>query len=259
MNNIILIVLAILFYSAAICLQVTALIRKKTLSLRLFWLLGWLGCVAHAMLLYHLIDIGHLQNLSVVNLFSLVAWLVAVLILLATLTKPVANLGMLIFPVAIISVILAMNFPGSNLLNTAAHPKELFHIVLSTFAFSVLCIAALQAVLLAIQEWWLRHKQTNYLMQILPPLEIMETLLFQMLLLGFILLTIVLVTSWWWFRPLFTNALWEKSVLALFAWGIFAILLIGHSYFGWRGRLAIRYTLMGVSLVMLTYYGSQLI
>lgn len=49
------------------------------------------------------------------------------------------------------------------------------HILSSIIAFSLLTIAALQAILLAIQEQRLR------LIRHLPPLQTMESLLFQMI------------------------------------------------------------------------------
>ncbi len=135
----------------------------------------------------------------------------------------------------------------------------LLHILLSTLAFSLLSIAGLQAILLALQDRWLRNKQAVGIIRILPPLEVMETLLFQIIVVGFAFLTLVLITSCWAFFPVFNANLWQKSILAFMAWVVFAILLIGRSYFGWRGQQAIRWTLSGVFFVMVTYFGSKLL
>lgn len=250
-------IFSVVLYGLIAGWQGIGLLRNKMLPVRGWWSLGLIATICHAILLYHWIDINHAQNLTLVNLFSLVAWLVVVLVLLASLTKPISNLGIFVFPLAAISIVLAATFPGMALLNTATNPKALFHILLSTLAFSVLCIAALQAVLLAVQEWLLRHKHAVGIMQILPPLEIMETLLFQIIGLGFVLLSIVLITSVLLFHPLWVSPLWQKTLVSLFAWLVFAVLLIGRSYYGWRGRLAIRYTLVGVLVMMLAYYGSE--
>lgn len=220
-------------------------------------IIGFVAVLFHTVLLYHWIDVGIGQNLSIFNLLSLVAWLVALLILLAAFTKPVANLTLIIFPLAVFSIILALLFPQFIIVNTAANPKQLIHILLSTLAFSTLCIAGVQAIMLAMQERLLHHKQTMGGFQILPPLEIMESLLFEMIGVGFILLTVVVLTSFWAFYPIFYTVFWQKSLLALVAWLVFAVLLIGRLFFGWRGQQVVRWTLSGVFFVMLTYFSSQ--
>lgn len=133
------------------------------------------------------------------------------------------------------------------------------HILLSTVVFCILCVAGLQTLLLTLQEYFLRHKKTSHMIQILPPLESMENRLFQILLAGFVLLTLLLITSFWSFYPLLLTSLWAKTLVSLFAWIVFAVLLTGRYKFGWRGKVAIRWTLSGVFLVMLAYIGSELI
>ena len=135
----------------------------------------------------------------------------------------------------------------------------LFHILLSTLTFTVLCIAALQALSLAFQEYLLRHKRATGFINLLPPLETMEVWLFRIITIGFILLTIVLITSLWSFHPIWVSPLWQKTLLSLFAWLVFAGLLSGRCILGWRGWLAVRWTLCGVCLVIVTFFGSELL
>lgn len=132
------------------------------------------------------------------------------------------------------------------------------HIILSTLAFSVICFAGVLAVLLAIQDYLLRNIKTHSIIQKLPPLETMEKLLFQVILVGFILLTIVLITSIIFFHPIFAPLLRQKSVLTLIAIAIFSILLIGRYSLGWRGRTAIYWTLAGTLLLAVLFFGSLL-
>lgn len=133
---------------------------------------------------------------------------------------------------------------------------QFIHILLSTLTFAVLSLAAIQALLLAVQENLLRHKQTNKFLNMLPAMELMEAFLFRIILLGFLLLTAVLTTSFLSFYPLLIPILWEKTLLSLFAWFVFLSLLLGRYYFGWRGKVAIRWTLSGVFFVTLIYFGA---
>jgi ABC-type uncharacterized transport system permease subunit len=133
------------------------------------------------------------------------------------------------------------------------------HVTLSTFAFIIFCAAALQACLLACQDYFLRYKRTSNLIKRLPPLETMELFLFRLVAIGFMLLTLVIVTSFLFFNQLWLSPLLQKTLVSLFAWSVFAILLLGRHYLGWRGRQAIRWTLLGVLLVVVVYFSSQLL
>lgn len=249
--------ITLIFYCTAIIWQWRSSHHNHQSHLVILFIFGISAIVLHSFILHWAIDTPAGQNLSLFNLISLVAWLVALLVLLASLIKPIENLTLLVFPVAMIAMLLAQFIPGHQIFNTGSNLKQLIHILLSTLTFSVMCIAALQALLLAVQDYLLRHIRNNDFIQKLPPLEIMERLLFQIILIGFILLSIVLLSSVIFFHPIFAPALRQKSLLAIASWIVFAILLIGRHYLGWRGRTAIHWTLVGAILLMGLYYGSQ--
>jgi ABC-type uncharacterized transport system permease subunit len=133
---------------------------------------------------------------------------------------------------------------------------DFIHIFLSTLALIVLATAAFQALLLASQEWMLKHKQAIRFIQYFPPLEVMETYLFKLISIAIVLLTLVLTSSLILFRPVFQQQLWQKILLSLLAWGVLFMLLIGRSYFGWRGKIAISWTLIGACLIGVVYLGT---
>ncbi|MFZ0219785.1 MAG: cytochrome c biogenesis protein CcsA [Candidatus Aquirickettsiella sp.] len=133
---------------------------------------------------------------------------------------------------------------------------DFIHIFLSTLALIVLVSAALQSLLLASQEWMLKHKQAIGFIQYFPPLEVMETYLFTLISIAIVILTLVLITSLILFHPFFEQRLWQKIFLSLLAWGVLLMLLIGRSFFGWRGKIAISWTLIGASLIGIVYLGA---
>lgn len=133
---------------------------------------------------------------------------------------------------------------------------DFIHIFLSTLALIVLASAAFQALLLASQEWVLKHKQGIRFIQYFPPLEVMEAYLFKLISIAIVLLTLVLTSSLVLFHPAFEQRLWQKILLSLLAWGVLFMLLIGRSYFGWRGKIAISWTLIGASLIGIVYLGT---
>jgi ABC-type uncharacterized transport system permease subunit len=87
----------------------------------------------------------------------------------------------------------------------------------------------------------------------------METLLFQLIGVGFVLLSMALVTGAIYMENMFAQHLVHKTILSIIAWLVFATLLWGRWRFGWRGRTAIRWTLSGFALLALAYLGSKLV
>jgi len=93
----------------------------------------------------------------------------------------------------------------------------------------------------------------------LPSLQGMEALLFQMLAAGMVLLSVALITGWLFVEDLFAQDLAHKTLLSMMAWLVFAALLIGRQRAGWRGRTAIRWSLAGFVLLALAYFGSKVV
>ncbi len=193
------------------------------------------------------------------NIASILAAIIAGLFLLASLTKPISKLGIGFFPLA--AVLLSLNLAFFDPLQKAAHyswPMNI-HIFSSLIAFSLLNIAALQAIFLAIQDQQLRKHPPSKIILTLPPLQTMESLLFQMIAAGVIFLTISLFSGFLFIDDLFAQHLAHKTVLSILAWLIFSLLLFGRIRYGWRGQTAIQWTLIGFTALLLAYFGSKMV
>lgn len=252
-------ILTAILYGLAIWFRGLQLDRRASLFLRLFWLSSSAAVVLQGWLLHCAIDLPQGQNLAGLNMLALIFWLMALLVLLLSLRRPLTHLSILVFPCAAISTLLIPIFPSLAVVNTAANPKQLIHILLTLLTLSVLCIAAFQAIVLAVQEYKLRQKQSAPWILQLPPVETMENLLFSIILFGFILLTAVIITSgYFFFDNDLTPVLIQKTIVVIIAWVIFAVLLLGRRLLGWRGRKAIYSTLFGVMLLVIIYFSSVL-
>src|SRR5260221_12536220 len=102
-------------------------------------------------------------------------------------------------------------------------------------------IAALQAILMTLMERRLHGRPLAGPLAALPPLLTMEQLLFRVILAGFVFLTPTLVTGIVFSETLFGRAMKfdHKTVFAVASWFIFAALLAGRYFYGWRGRTAL--------------------
>jgi len=222
-------------------------------------MIGLGAVLIHGGLLYPAIFTPTGLNLGIFYAASLVALTTALLLILAAFLEPVENLGIVVFPVAAASIGLILMFPESHIITSASSPQLDSHILTSLLAYSILGLAVLQAVLLAVQDHHLRNRNPGGFIRALPPLQTMESLLFQMITTGFVLLTLALVTGALFLEDIFAQHLVHKTTLSIIAWGVFAILLWGRWRFGWRGRVAIRWTIGGFIFLMLAYFGSKFV
>jgi ABC-type uncharacterized transport system permease subunit len=133
------------------------------------------------------------------------------------------------------------------------------HISTSILAYAVLTLAAIQSALVALQDHQLKHRHTRGIVQILPPLQLMERMLFELLLVGVLLLTVSILSGFVFVEDIFAQHLVHKTVLTIVAWILFSVLLWGHYQLGWRSQTAVRLTLAGFALLMLAFFGSKLV
>lgn len=261
MNPILPGLLSILFYLLASGLLVTRLSRGNSngqCAPDPTTLLALAAIAVHGVLLYPAIITPDGLNLGFVYAASLVALTSACLLAVSTFFQPVGNLGIVVFPVAAVTIGLLLAWPGQRLVTDSSWQLET-HILSSLLAYSILALAVFQSILLSIQDRHLRNRQPGGFIRALPPLAVMESLLFQMIATGFALLTLALVTGFLFLEDIFAQHLVHKTTLSIIAWFVFAILLWGRWRFGWRGQTALRWTIGGFIFLMLAYFGSKFV
>lgn len=136
------------------------------------------------------------------------------------------------------------------------------HLVVSLMAYGLFAVAALHAVLMGVMEQRLHnHDRSLSRWGSLPSLVSMDSLLFQMILVGFMLLTATVASGVLFSEVVFGRPLvWShKVVFSLLAWVIYAGLLLARQVWGIRGRRAARWTLAGFSLLVIGYLGSKFV
>jgi ABC-type uncharacterized transport system permease subunit len=215
----------------------------------------------HAAILYTGLLRDNALDLGLTNAVSLVAWVVALTYLISALSRPIESLGVFIMPLAALTLLLEWLWPIGHRLIQNTTPLYSAHIVISLLAYSLLSIAVLQSLMLALQEKQLRSHHPGGFMRTLPPLETMESLMFNMIVMGFVLLTLTLVSGIFFSEKVFGQPLRfsHHIVLSLISWGVFGVLLLGRWRLGWRGRTALHWTLSGFALLMLAYFGTKFV
>ncbi len=216
------------------------------------------GVVIHAAALMEERRMAPGAALSLGDVLALVALVIAVSAILMALRPGKRGVAALLLFIA--AMLEAAFSEGTRQFSMGRPGWELsFHIAMATTAFAFLTIGMALAVAQVVVDRRLRSRQPLGLLKILTPLESLESGCFQSIFAGFTVLTLALLSGALFVENLFAQHLVHKVSLAIIAWIVFGVLLLGRLKFGWRGRKALRWTFAGYALLGLSYFGSKII
>jgi ABC-type uncharacterized transport system permease subunit len=220
-----------------------------------------LALLAHAGALAQQTYSGHALRIGVGEAASLLAWLSALMLWVFCLREPLQALGVALYPFTALCALWPA-LVGSGEDRGSPVPLDNWrlglHISLSLLSAGLLTLAALHALAIAILDRILHRPENIALARRLPPLQTMERLLFQLIFVGFFLLSLTLISGILIIPNLHGEHL-AQIVLTAAAWLIFGLLLYGRRRYGWRGRTAIRWALSGYVTLVAAYFGSKLV
>ena len=227
--------------------------RRKVLAFALLALVAHLVNVANT---FHT-DAGY--DVGFFRIATLFSWTIALLVVVSSLRKPLDNLFLALFPLAILSIICSLLLPSNSTPQSDLGAGVVLHIVLGIIAFSVITIAAVQSVLVAWLNRELKQKHFSPALQHMPPLQTLEALLFELIWAGFFTLLGVIATGFVFMDDMFAQHLAHKTFFTILSTLVFATLLWGRHRLGWRGRTAYRWTLAGFVGLILAYFGAKFV
>ena len=216
--------------------------------------------LAHGILLYPYIFTFYGLNFNLFNVLSLISLFFLLFYVLFSLYRPIISLGILAAPTALLGMIVGyLGRAPYQPLTTISVGLET-HIILSFAAYCVLLMAAVQALFLRLQIRELKHKSIHrFWVDKLPSLQTMEGLLFDMILVGFILLSVALGLGFIYVEDLFAQHIAHKTVFSVLSWLLFGGLLLGHWLAGWRGKRAANLTISAFILLAIGFIGSKFV
>ncbi|WP_227429966.1 inner membrane protein YpjD [Psychrobacter sp. I-STPA6b] len=237
-----------------------ALLQKRPIAKGFTLTTLSIGVIAHAMVLYPNIVTNYGLNFNLFNTLSLTSLFFILFYGLFCLYRPILSLGTLAAPTALIGVTLGyFGVAPYQPLANISHGLEA-HILLSFAAYCVLLMAAVQAVIMRFQIRELKHKTVHrFWVNKLPSLQSMEGLLFDMILVGFVLLSIALALGLLYVKDIVNQHIAHKTAFSVLSWLIFGGMIIGHWRAGWRGRRAADLTIFAFILLALGFIGSKFV
>ena len=198
-------------------------------------------------------------DVNFVHTLSLGALVIVAVLLLTSPWSRTVESGIIAFPGAALCLALQWLLAPEPLVLTEMSPMLELHVFTSLLAYSLLSIAAINALMLAAQDYALRHPRPLRQLELLPPLAVIETVMFRLIGAGWLVLTVSLATGLVFVDNLFDQHLVHKTALSLLSWILFTALLVGRHWMGWRGRRAVNWTLAAMAVLALAYFGSKLV
>ncbi len=243
-------------YIATIVLQFRRILKKSDTSRSTIFLIAGAGVVFHAITVYQSMVTVAGVDFGFYKISSMIALFFSILLVVSAYNKPTDNLLLTLLPVSVVAVIMA-HFFSTGFAPKHYSPGILSHIIISILAYSVMTISATHAILILLQDRRLKSHRPAGMAWGLPPLQTMDRLLWEMLVVGMIGLTLAISTGFFFVEDLFTQHLFQKTLLTLLSWITYAVLLVGHIKNGWRGRTAARWTLVAFAILLIAFMGSK--
>ena len=251
--------IAILTYLISGLSAVWFLLKKRPMNRLIIYGSAIFGVIVQTISLANNLFVAQMLQMSLIHSISICVWMTITVIIISSFTKPLHNLFTIFMPAG--ALILAI----AHLAPQMAAPKlysagMVIHILVSLLAYSIMIITTIQAILVDIQTKHLHeHRFDSPLTSVLPPLQSMERLMFEWLIIGFILLTAAIVTGALYVDNLLAQHLIHKTVLTFVSWLFFATLIFGHFYLGWRGQRASRLIYLGFGFLLVAFIGSKFV
>ncbi|MDA8453965.1 cytochrome c biogenesis protein CcsA [Acidovorax sp. GBBC 3334] len=216
----------------------------------------WVAWVLHAAVLGWSL-LGGTPHFGFAPALSMTAWLVLTVYAVEHQLFPQMRARWMLAALGAVAVLLAQVFPGAPLHVNASAWLPL-HLALGIASYGLFAAAVVHA--------WLMTRAERHIRQAADPrsgvpLLTLERLTFRFVAAGFVLLTATLAAGLLFGETLYGRAWnWDhKAVFSVLSWLTFAVLLIGRSRFGWRGRIAVRVLYAGAALLLLAYVGSRFV
>jgi len=200
-------------------------------------------------------------HLGVGIVISAILWLTVLIYWTGNFFYRLDGLQSLVLPLAAVAALLPGLLPSARPLPHTELTAFKIHLLIAMGAYSLLTIASLHVLLMTLIERRLHEGALPQALRRLPPLLAMEELLFRIIWAGFVLLTLTIASGVLYSEELFGKAATfnHKTVFGVISWIIFALLLAGRRIYGWRGRVAVRWTLAGFLMLVLAYLGSKFV
>lgn len=210
----------------------------------------------------HQMGIGHAPLSNMFESLIFFAWSVALIYLIFEYKYKNKVLGAFAMPFAFFAMIYASLAPNFSteiqpLMPALKSNWLIAHVITCFLAYAAFAVSCGAGIMYLIKHRKENETKTGGLVGMLPSLDLLDDLIYRIVIIGFILLTVGIVTGAMWANSAW-GAYWSwdpKETWSLITWFVYAILLHARFVHGWRGKKVAMLSLIGFCAVLFTYFG----
>ncbi|PKN68092.1 MAG: c-type cytochrome biogenesis protein CcsB [Deltaproteobacteria bacterium HGW-Deltaproteobacteria-15] len=225
------------------------------------------GLIGHSMgLIYRWVEsyrlgIGHAPLSNLYESLIFFAWAIILLYLLIEWRTRNRSVGVFITPIAFLAMAYASYSPNINsriqpLVPALKSNWLIAHVLTCFLGYAAFALAFCLSLMYFFKRMD-KPSGKNLFVKLIPGTSILDDLNYQMVAIGFLLLTLGIITGSVWAHSAWgTYWSWDpKETWSLITWLVYAAFLHSRMVRGWRGKRLAVMSIVGFSCVLFTYFG----
>ena len=254
-------------YFAAFMFYLLAMVMNREILARIGTFASLIGLLAQTVAIIlrwvesYTLGVGHAPFSNLYESLVFFAWTIMLLYMIVEWRTKNRTFGTFVTPLAFLAMAYASFSP-----NISSHIQPLIpalksnwlisHVITCFFGYAAFALSfgfSLMYLLKRLDN----QKRNNIFLQLIPGLSILDDLNYQMIVVGFLMLTLGIITGSVWAHSAWgTYWSWDpKETWSLITWLIYASVIHSRMVRGWKGKKIAILSIIGFACVLFTYFG----
>jgi len=254
-------------YFAAFMLYLLAMVMNRELLARLGTYASLIGLTAQTVAIIlrwvasYRMGIGHAPFSNLYESLIFFAWTLMLLYMIVEWRTRNRTFGTFVTPLAFLAMAYASFSP-----NISSHIQPLIpalksnwlisHVITCFFGYAAFGVSFGLSIMYLLKRLDASEKK-NIFLKLIPPRGILDDLNYQMMVIGFLMLTLGIITGSVWAHSAW-GSYWSwdpKETWSLITWLIYAAVIHSRMVRGWKGKKIAILSMVGFFCVLFTYFG----
>jgi len=207
------------------------------------------------------LGIGHAPLSNLYESLIFFTWTIVLLYMIVELRTKTRTLGAFVTPLAFFALAYASFSPGMEshiqpLIPALKSNWLVAHVITCFFGYAAFGLSLALSIMYLIKRLENAHS-TSIFLKLIPRPGILDELNYQMVIIGFLMLTLGIITGSVWAHSAWGSYwTWDpKETWSLITWLVFASVIHSRMVRGWRGKRISILCIIGFCCVLFTYFG----
>lgn len=254
-------------YFAAFLLYLLYMVMHKSVMGRLATYASLLGLIAQTVAIImrwiesYRLGFGHAPLSNLYESLIFFAWTIMLLYLIVEWRTKNKTLGAFVTPLAFLAMAYASFSPDINshiqpLIPALKSNWLITHVITCFFGYAAFGLSFALSVMFLLKSLD-KQGSKGIFTKLIPSQDILDELNYQMIVIGFLMLTLGIITGSVWAHSAWgTYWSWDpKETWSLITWLIYASVIHSRMVRGWRGKKIAILSIIGFCCVLFTYFG----